>query len=160
MTNVTVQPPHPLLYSAAHRLGPLVEEETFARLCRSRDFLAASIDQPIRLDDAARAACLSTFHYHRMFARAFGETPHEFVRRRRIDRAKQLLARNHLPVTEVCLSVGYESLGSFSTLFRSIVGQSPAAYRRTVRRIFPVPALAVHSFVPTCFLMNFGARPF
>jgi len=157
---VTVQPQHPLLYTASHRLGPLVEEETFARLCRSRDFLAASIDQPVRLEDAAGTACLSPFHYHRMFARAFGETPHEFLRRLRIDRAKQLLARDHLPVTEICLSVGYESLGSFSTLFRSMVGQSPAGYRRAVRRIFPVPALAVHRFVPTCFLMNFGARPF
>lgn len=156
----TVQPEHPLLYTAGYRLGPLVEEETFARLCRSRDFLAASINQPVRLDDAASVACLSPFHYHRMFARAFGETPHEFLRRQRIERAKQLLARDHLPVTEVCLSVGFESLGSFSTLFRSLVGQSPAQYRRAIRRIFPVPALAVCRFIPTCYLMDFGARPF
>ena len=151
---------HPLLDTAAHRLGPLVEEETFARLCRSRDFLAAHIDRPVRLEDAAAAACLSPFHYHRMFARAFGETPNGFVRRLRMDRAKHLLACGHLPVTEVCLSVGYESLGSFSTLFHSAVGQSPAAYRRSVRRVFPVPALAVHRFVPACYLMNYGARPF
>ena len=157
---MTVQPQHPLLYTAAHRLGPLVEEETFARLCRSRDFLAASIDRPVRLEDAASVAFLSPFHFHRMFTRAFGETPHEFLRRLRIDRAKQLLARDHLPVTEVCLSVGYESLGSFSTLFRSFVGQSPADYRRAIRRIFPVPALAIHRFVPACFLSNFGSRPF
>ncbi|SRR5579864_5033791 len=154
---MSLLPHHPLLHTSSYRLGPLVEEETFARLCRSRDFLAANIDRPVRLDDAARVACLSPFHYHRMFARAFGETPSEFVRRRRIDRAKQLLARDHLPVTEVCLSVGYESLGSFSTLFRSIVGKSPAGYRR----VFPVPALAIYRFVPACFLTNFGdARPF
>jgi len=155
---VTVQ--HPLLSSASYRLGPVVEEATFARLCRSRDFLAANIDQPVRLDDAARVACLSPFHYHRMFARAFGETPSEFMRRLRIDRAKQLLARDHLPVTQVCLSVGYESLGSFSTLFRSAVGQSPAGYRRAIRRIFPVPALAIYQFIPACFLSSFGSRPF
>ncbi len=155
-----VQPQHALLYTAGYRLGPLVEEETFARLCRSRDFLAASIEQPVRLEDAAGVACLSPFHFHRMFARAFGETPHEFLRRQRIDRAKQLLARDHLPVTEVCFSVGYESLGSFSTLFRSFVGQSPAQYRRAIRRIFPVPALAIYRFVPACYLMDFGARPF
>ena len=157
---MTVQPENPLLYTAGYRLGPLVEEETFARLCRSRDFLVANIDQPVRLDDAASVACLSPFHFHRMFARAFGETPHEFLRRQRIERAKQLLARDHVPVTEVCLSVGYESLGSFSTLFRSMVGQSPAQYRRAIRRIFPVPALAIHRFVPACYLMDFGARPF
>src|SRR5690242_9875692 len=119
-----------------NRVERLVEQETFARLCRSRDFLASRIDQPLRLDDAAGEACLSSFHYHRMFARAFGETPHDFLTRLRIDRAKQLLARDECPVTEVCLSVGYESLGSFSTRFRSIVGYSPIEYRRQIRRVF------------------------
>jgi AraC-like DNA-binding protein len=151
---------HPLVSTAKQRLGPLVEEETFARLCRSRDFLASKLDQPVRLEDAAGEACLSPFHFHRMFARAFGETPHDFLRRLRIDRARQLLARDSLPVTEVCLVVGYESLGSFSTLFRSQVGCSPVEYRRSMRRIFPVPELAIHRFVPNCFLVNHGARVF
>ena len=155
-----MQPQHPLLYTAGVRLGPLVEEETFARLCRSRDFLAASLDQPVSLEDAAGEACLSPFHYHRMFARAFGETPHDFLTRLRIDRAKQLLARDHLPVTEVCLAVGYESLGSFSVRFRSLVGCSPSEFRRAIRRIFPVPALAVYRFIPSCYLMHHGVRPF
>lgn len=149
-----------MLSLASPRLGPLVEHETFARLCRSRDFLAASLDQQVHLDDTASAACLSPFHYHRMFARAFGETPHDFVRRLRMDRARQLLAQEHLPVTEVCLAVGYESLGSFSMLFRSLVGCSPVEYRRAVRRIFPVPELAIYRFVPACYLLNHGARPF
>jgi AraC-like DNA-binding protein len=145
---------------ASPRLGPLVEDVTFERLCRSRDFLAASLDLPVRLTHAAGAACLSPFHYHRMFTRAFGETPHGFVQRLRIDRAKELLARDHLPVTGVCLAVGYESLGSFSTLFRSVVGYSPSEYRRSMRRIFPVPEHAVSRFVPSCYLVNYGARPF
>lgn len=149
----------PLLAMASPRLGPLVEDATFARLCRSRDFLATSLDLPVRLTDGAGEACLSPFHYHRMFARAFGETPHDFVQRLRIDRAKELLARDHLPVTEICLAVGYESLGSFSTLFRSMVGYSPAEYRRSLRRIFPVPEQAVCRFVPSCYLVNYGARP-
>ena len=150
----------PLLAMASPRLGPLVEDVTFVRLCRSRDCLAASLDLPMRLSDAAGEAYLSPFHYHRMFARAFGETPYDFVRRLRIDRAKELLARDHLPVTEVCMAVGYESLGSFSTLFRSLVGCSPAEYRRSIRRIFPVPELAIYRFVPTCYLLHYGARPF
>jgi transcriptional regulator GlxA family with amidase domain len=66
---VTVQPQHPLAYTAGQRLAALVEDRTFARLCRSRDFLAANLDQPMRLEDAAGAACLSAFHFHRMFAR-------------------------------------------------------------------------------------------
>ena len=142
------------------RLGPVVEEETFARLCRSRDFLAASLDQPVHLIDAAGEACLSPYHYHRMFARAFDETPHDFVQRLRLDRARQLLARDRMAVTEIGLAVGYESLGSFSTLFRSRVGCSPAEYRRSIRRIFPVPEMAIYRFVPTCYLVNHGVQPF
>jgi AraC-like DNA-binding protein len=77
------------VWTASQRLGPLVEEATFERLCRSRDFLASSLDQRLKLQDAAGEACLSPFHYHRMFARAFGETPHDFLTRLRIARAKQ-----------------------------------------------------------------------
>jgi AraC-like DNA-binding protein len=151
---------HPLLYTSNQRLGPLVEEQTFARLYRSREFLAGSFDQPLRLSDAASEACLSPFHYHRMFVRAFGETPHDFLTRRRIDRAKQLLARDQCAVTEVCLAVGYDSLGSFSSLFRSVVGRSPSEYRRSLRRVFPVPQLAQYRFIPACYLLSFGSRPF
>jgi len=152
-------PPRPF-HVASQRLGPLVEQETFARLYRSREFLANSFDQRLDLSAAAREACLSPFHYHRMFVRAFGETPHDFLTRRRIDRAKELLARDECPVTEVCLAVGYESLGSFSSLFRNQVGRSPSDYRRSLRRIFPAPHLAPHRFVPACFLLSFGSRPF
>jgi AraC-like DNA-binding protein len=148
------------LYAASQRLGPLVEEETFARLYRSREFLANHFDRRLRLSEAAGQACLSPFHYHRMFVRAFGETPHEFLTRRRMDRAKELLARDECPVTEVCLAVGYESLGSFSSLFRSAVGRSPLEYRKALRRVFPVPNIAPHRFIPACFLVSFGSRPF
>ncbi len=151
---------HPSLLGSAVRLGPMVEEETFARLYRSREYLAGRVEQQLRLSDAADEACLSPFHYHRMFVRAFGETPHEFMTRLRIDRAKQLLARDECPVTEVCLAVGYESFGSFSSLFRRRVGRSPLEYRREVRRIFPVAQLAPYRFVPACYLLSFGLRPF
>jgi len=78
----------------------------------------------------------------------------------RIERAKQLLAREDCPVTEVCLSVGYESLGTFSSLFRQVVGRSPSEYRREMRRIFPVPDIAPYRFIPACFLISYGSRPF
>ncbi len=134
-------------------------DDLFRRLCRSRDFLAEGLDQPLRLADAAREAYLSPYHYHRLFARAFGETPHEFVTRLRIERAKRLLARERMPVTDVCFAVGYESLGSFSSRFRQLVGSSPSEYQRSVGKLFPVPALAVYKFIPCCFLQAWGARP-
>jgi AraC-like DNA-binding protein len=151
---------HPLVYTAPIRLGPLVHDEVFQRLCRSRDFIAAGIDQPLRLADAAREACLSPYHYHRLFVRTFGETPHEFLTRVRMDRAKQLLSRDELAVTEVCLAVGYESLGTFSTRFRSIVGHSPTQFQRCIRRIFPAPKTAIYRFIPNCYLIQRGATPF
>ena len=129
------------------------------RLYRSREFLANSFDQRLRLSEAASKACLSPFHYHRMFVRAFGETPHDFLTRLRIERAKCLLARDQLAVTDVCYAVGYESLSSFSTRFRTLVGRSPSEYQRSIRKLFPVPALAVYQFVPACFLQFWGARP-
>ena len=141
---------HPLIYIA--RRGPLVEQETFARLVRSRDFLAANLDRRITLDEAAGVACLSPFHYQRMFKRAFGETPHEFLTRIRLDRAKELLSNDNLPITEVCLEVGYSSLGTFSSAFASVYGASPSDYRRLVRRVFPVGLVVPYRFVPTCFL--------
>ena len=152
--------PHPLIYTAPNRLGPLVDDELFRRLCRSRDYLAAGLDQPLRLADAAREACLSPYHYHRLFARTFGETPHGFLTRMRIDRAKHLLARDRLPVTDVCFAVGYESLGSFSTRFRTEVGRSPVEFQRAIRRIFPAPRLPVCRFVPNCYLLHHGVAPF
>lgn len=144
--------PHPLIDSASIRLGPLVDGDLFRRLCRSRDFLAARIDRPLRLADAAREACLSPFHYHRLFARTFGETPHEFVTRLRMETAKQLLGRERLPVTEVCFAVGYESVGSFSSRFRSLVGQSPSEYQRSARMLLQVPGLRLYRWIPGCFL--------
>src|SRR5262249_15406778 len=108
----------------------------------------------------ARVACLSPFHFHRLFARAFGETPHSFVTRMRLDRARALLAADHLPVTEICLAVGYDSLGSFSTLFRSRTGMTPAEFRRTVRRVFPSARIPSSGFMPTCLLLRFGYRIF
>src|SRR5258708_28353793 len=130
---------HPLIYTAAQRLGLLIDDELFRRLCRSRDFLAAHLDQPLRLADAAREACLSPYHYHRLFSQTFGQTPLEFLTRLRMDRAKCLLARDQLAVTEVCFAVGYGSLRSFSSRFRAMVGYSPSDFQRHLHRIFPVP---------------------
>ena len=121
--------------------SPLLHDDTFRRLCRSRDLLAASYQEQITLDHAAREACLSSFHFHRLFASAFGETPHDFLTRIRMDRAKQLLLRGEMSVTEVCLEVGYSSLGSFSHKFRSLAGQTPTGYQREARRVFGYRAL-------------------
>jgi AraC-like DNA-binding protein len=136
----------------------LVHDETFRRLCRARDLLASRYHLPVRLDDAAREACLSTFHFHRLYAATFGETPHEFLTRLRVDRARRLLLSGELSVTEVCLEVGYSSLGSFSYKFRSLVGRSPTEYQREARRTFGFSSPWHILFVPDCYRFTFAGE--
>ncbi len=135
---------------------PLLHDETFRRLCRSRDLLAASYDAQISLDSAAREACLSSFHFHRLFTSAFGETPHEYLTRLRMEHAKRLLALGEMSVTEICMEIGYSSLGSFSHKFRSMAGRTPREYQREVRRVFGYRAPWHIVFTPFCFLLRFG----
>jgi AraC-like DNA-binding protein len=137
---------------ALRREVRLFDEVTFARLCRARDYLGDCYRERVRLENAAGKACLSRFHFNRLFARAFGETPHEFVTRRRIEEAKKLLLRDTESVTDICFAVGYESLGSFSTRFRSLTGLSPASFRREARLAFG--GFASHwplYFIPACY---------
>ena len=87
----------------------LIHDDTFRRLCRGRDLLASEYQSRVLLEHAAREACLSEYHFHRLFRASFGETPHEFLTRMRMDRAKQMLASER-SVTEVCFEIGCESL--------------------------------------------------
>jgi len=105
----------------------------FASLCRSRDLLRGAHDRRVSIRQAAAAAGMSPFHFIRRFRAVFGETPHQCRTRARIDRAKRLLATSDRSVTDVCLDVGFTSLGSFSDLFARRVGVAPSAYRRRVR---------------------------
>lgn len=130
----------------------LLDEETFLLLRRSRDFLASSYAQPVKLCDAADVACMSQYHYHKLFSRAFKETPHEFVTRMRMEAAKRMLREAEASVSEICLEVGYESLGSFSTLFARLEGVPPSEFRR----VFSIPQAWSLKVVPACFLRGRG----
>ena len=95
----------------------------------------------------ARVANYSKFHFARVFADAYGETPQVYLSRRRIERAKDLLRAANLTVTEICMLVGFESVGSFSSRFRELVGVSPSEYRRSfVGAGAPPP-------IPGCFVL-------
>jgi len=116
-------------------LRPATRVELYRRVLRGRDFLLARPAERIRLDDAAREACLSPYHFHRAFRGAFGCTPHEYLTRHRLDGASRLLRETSRSVTDVCFDVGFESLGSFSSLFRRHMGISPRAFRGAHGRI-------------------------
>jgi AraC family transcriptional regulator len=104
-------------------------EELFRRLTTARSLIEASLQEPLHLEQVAAGACLSPFHLHRLFSQTFRETPHQYLVRRRMERAAHLLTNTDLPVTHVCLDCGFQSLGSFSSLFRKTFGASPQQYR-------------------------------
>jgi AraC family transcriptional regulator len=104
-------------------------DELYRRLLRGRDHLLGSLDRPVKLADAARAACLSPYHFHRQFRRLFGETPHRYLTRQRLERARLLLTQDKQSILEVCLASGFESPASFSLLFRRHFGLSPRQFR-------------------------------
>ncbi|MFF7633305.1 helix-turn-helix domain-containing protein [Kitasatospora sp. NPDC008050] len=103
--------------------------EDLVRLRRARDLMDRDYAQPLDVAALARVALMSPGHFSRSFRTAFGETPYSYLMTRRIERAKALLRRGDLSVTEVCFAVGCTSLGSFSSRFTELVGESPSAYR-------------------------------
>ncbi len=123
------------------------------RLSRARKFIDESYQLPLDLMEISRQACLSRYHFLRLFRDAFNTTPHQYLIQRRIEKAKELLrSRRSLSITDVCFEVGFESLGSFSSLFRKRVGQPPAIYRRRERESLKK--------IPGCFIQIFRlSRP-
>ncbi|GHJ39194.1 helix-turn-helix transcriptional regulator [Streptomyces sp. TS71-3] len=99
------------------------------RLRRARDRMDRDYAQPLDVPALAHDALMSPGHFSRSFRAAFGESPYSYLMTRRIERAKALLRRGDLSVTEVCFAVGCTSLGSFSSRFTQLVGESPSAYR-------------------------------
>jgi AraC-like DNA-binding protein len=103
--------------------------------------------EPLSLDDVARQAGYSRFHFLRAFRQAYGETPRAYLTRRRIERARDLLRSANLTVTEICHMVGFSSLGSFSARFTELVGCSPSHYREDMVRKGGPPR------IPGCIVM-------
>src|SRR5262245_19461668 len=120
---------------------------TLPALRRARDLIDREYATALDLDVMAREAGYSRFHFARAFAAAYGEPPRAYLSRRRIERAKSLLRSANLAVTEVCFLVGFESLGSFSTLFKRLVGEPPSEYQRRMARVGGPPP------IPGCVVM-------
>jgi AraC-like DNA-binding protein len=129
---------------------PASVEQTNRWLLRARDAIDRDFAEPLDIPALARIALVSEAHFVRRFRATFGETPHRYLQRRRIERAMALLRTTGRSVTDICLEVGFTSLGTFSRTFQAIVGESPSSYRRRA-----VP-MAVP--VPTCFTMRW-TRP-
>lgn len=125
------------------------------RLENARSLMHARFAERLDLEEVARRACLSRFHFAREFRREFQITPHQYLTQRRIEHAKELLLRTQRSVTEVCMAVGFSSLGSFCTMFARHVGHSPNRYRRVIVQSLGAPPMAAP--IPSCFASFFGA---
>jgi transcriptional regulator GlxA family with amidase domain len=118
-------------------------EDTNRRMLRARDAMDRAYRDPLDIAALASIAVVSEAHFIRTFRSAFGETPHRYLQRRRIERAMFLLRTTERPVTDICFETGFASHGTFTRTFSAIVGESPSAYRRRG---------VVHP-VPSCFAM-------
>jgi AraC-like DNA-binding protein len=123
----------------------------YIHLLRAKDLIDREYAKQLDVAALAREAHASAAHFSRSFKRAFGEPPHQYMLRRRLERAKELLRGTDLTVTEVSLEVGFRSLGSFSTAFRELVGEPPSEYARHRRAAEPPP-------IPACFALMY-TRP-
>jgi AraC-like DNA-binding protein len=124
-------------------------EERNRWMLRARDAIDHDYARPLSIPALARIALVSEAHFIRTFRATFGETPHHYLQRRRVERAMALLRNTDHSVTDICFAVGFSSLGTFSRTFRDIVGRSPSAFRQQAPTPYPVP---------TCFTMSW-ARP-
>jgi AraC-like DNA-binding protein len=122
-------------------------------LLRARDIVDARYTEPLDLEALARAAHVSPRHFSREFRRTFGETPYQYLLTRRLERARHLLRTTDLQAGEICLTVGFTSVGSFTTTFRRHVGVSPTEYRRENNRRSALDR------IPLCFAMAWARRP-
>ena len=110
-------------------------------------------EQPLNIEQIASHAGFSHFHFIRFFHRTYGITPHQYLTRKRIQQAQRLLALSELSVTEICLAVGFQSLGSFSTLYRRQTGYSPSEHRTRLQ----AQQKRLEQAAPACFLFTYGA---
>src|ERR1700760_3579646 len=130
----------------------MVFSPTARHLLRAKDLADARYADPLGVDDLAAAAGLSRAHFSREFKRAFGESPHAYLLTRRLERGGALLRTTARPGADICLSVGLQSIGSFTTSFTRTYGRSPTAYRAEY------PPASQAALVPGC-LVRAHARP-
>jgi AraC-like DNA-binding protein len=121
-------------------------------LQRAKDLVDSRYAEPITVKDLAAAAGLSRAHFSRMFTRTFGESPRAYLQTRRLERAAALLRYTDRSVADICVMVGLQSIGSFTTSFARVYGQSPAAYRDAM------PPAVTHARIPSCVLAR-DTRP-
>jgi AraC-like DNA-binding protein len=131
-----------------------IASELYERIVAAKLFIDKNYHEPINLNEISQQAFLSRFHFHRLFSRIYKRTPHQYLTLKRIDRAKDLLTQNKT-VSEVCSEVGFESLGSFSVLFKKEIGFAPTYYRNMAWLKKQKEKEQPKAFIPHCFIESY-----
>ena len=131
-----------------------IAEDIYQRVVTAKLFIDDNFSEPIDLKEISEKAFLSRFHFHRLFTRIYRKTPHQYLTRKRIEKAKDLLAENK-PVTDVCNEVGFESIGSFSILFKKEIGFAPQYYRNMAWLKKQQAKEQPKKFIPHCFIESY-----
>ena len=131
-----------------------IAEDIYQRVVAAKLFIDDNFTDRIDLKEISSRAFLSRFHFHRLFTRIYHRTPHQYLTRKRIDKAKDLLAENK-PVSDVCNEVGFESIGSFSVLFKKEIGFAPQYYRNMAWLKKQQAKEQPKKFIPHCFIESY-----
>jgi AraC-like DNA-binding protein len=133
---------------AAPHQGHRAPDDVLPHLRRARDHVDRNYAEPLDLETLATVAAISKWHFHRLFRATYGLSPAAYVSQRRVERAQDLLRATNLTVTEVCHAVGFSSLGSFSSRFRALVGETPSEFQRRYAEGAP--------HIPGCYVLMWG----
>jgi len=125
--------------------------DIYQRIVKAKLYIDNNYQEDIHLEQVSKQAFLSRFHFHRLFKQLYKRTPHQYITQKRLDKAKILLAENK-PVTEVCIEVGFESIGSFTTLFKKEIGFPPTYYRNMAWLKKQQALQQPKKFIPHCFI--------
>jgi AraC-like DNA-binding protein len=129
-----------------------IAADIYKKLVHAKVFIDEHFDSPIDLDAIAGEACISRFHFHRLFRRIYKRTPHQYLTSKRIDHARRILAAADCSVGEVCMRVGFESIGSFSMLFKKEIGVAPGEYRAALKLSRAMAEEQPRRVIPHCFI--------
>ena len=128
-----------------------ITADLYKRIVSAKLFMDEYFYQPINLASLSRRACLSRFHFHRLFTQIYKKTPHQYLVRRRMDYAGQLLSKESISITEVCNAVGFESISSFSGSFKKHSGIGPKKFRHDAQSRLGKVRTHPGCFIPACF---------
>jgi AraC-like DNA-binding protein len=129
--------------------------DIYQRIVSAKVFIDENYHEAIDLEQISQKAFLSRFHFHRLFTRIYKKTPHQYLTQKRLEVAKTLLAKEGISISDVCNQIGFESLGSFSTLFRKESGYSPQYYKNIAWLKKRLSKEQPKRFIPHCFIEQF-----